>query len=209
MLDERGHPDFDRLQRRARTRWEGSGHIVYCVFDLTMVAGIDIRPRPLEMRRSILERLWPGPVPHLLLVHAVRGHGEALYRQVVALELEGIVAKRCGSPYVPGRSRDWIKFKRPGAPCRRSGSGIRDPAASSGSVRRIKEARAERGAATQCVARAVSPPDELSFKFHCPCPLAPRSTVGLPRDAAVRREPPADARCAARSVHTLIARQGN
>jgi bifunctional non-homologous end joining protein LigD len=40
----------------------------------------------------------------------------ALFDQAaVGAQLEGFVAKRCDSPYVPGvRSRDWLKIKRPG-----------------------------------------------------------------------------------------------
>jgi len=29
---------------------------------------------------------------------------------------EGIVSKRLGSPYVSGRSRNWLKFENPAAP---------------------------------------------------------------------------------------------
>lgn len=42
--------------------------------------------------------------------------GDWLYRQALALQLEGIVAKRAGSHYADGRrSSDWVKVKRPGA----------------------------------------------------------------------------------------------
>jgi len=41
--------------------------------------------------------------------------GAWLYRQVLALELEGVVAKRAGSTYKGGLSYDWLKIKRPGA----------------------------------------------------------------------------------------------
>jgi ATP-dependent DNA ligase len=30
--------------------------------------------------------------------------------------LEGIVSKRLGSPYVSGRTSNWLKFKNPNAP---------------------------------------------------------------------------------------------
>jgi bifunctional non-homologous end joining protein LigD len=43
-------------------------------------------------------------------------HGAALYSQAIALKLEGLVAKRSGSKYIPGeRSADWVKCKVPGA----------------------------------------------------------------------------------------------
>ncbi|WP_427914574.1 hypothetical protein ACPWT1_06565 [Ramlibacter sp. MMS24-I3-19] len=42
--------------------------------------------------------------------------GADLYRHGLSLKLEGLVAKRLGSKYVPGeRSADWIKCKVQGA----------------------------------------------------------------------------------------------
>ena len=52
----------------------------------------------------------------MLLVGALDLEGEWLYRQALALQLEGIVAKRLDSQYFPGiRTPDWLKIKRPGA----------------------------------------------------------------------------------------------
>jgi bifunctional non-homologous end joining protein LigD len=43
-------------------------------------------------------------------------HGRQLYEHAKELKLEGLVAKRLGSPYLPGaRSPDWVKCKVPGA----------------------------------------------------------------------------------------------
>ena len=39
------------------------------------------------------------------------GAGEALYREIAKIPLEGMVAKRLDSPYVLKRSRDWLKIK--------------------------------------------------------------------------------------------------
>ena len=48
---------------------------------------------------------WQTPRHHV-------GEGEALWQVVRERNLEGIVAKRLGSPYRPGRrSRDWIKVR--------------------------------------------------------------------------------------------------
>ena len=52
----------------------------------------------------------------MLLVGTLDSEGEWLYRQALALQLEGIVAKRLDSQYFPGiRTPDWLKIKRPGA----------------------------------------------------------------------------------------------
>ena len=42
--------------------------------------------------------------------------GAIVYRQACALGCEGIVSKRLGSRYVPGRARCWVKVKNPEAP---------------------------------------------------------------------------------------------
>jgi hypothetical protein len=38
---------------------------------------------------------------------------QPLYAESLALELEGIVAKRADAPYPAGRTSDWIKIKTP------------------------------------------------------------------------------------------------
>jgi bifunctional non-homologous end joining protein LigD len=81
-------------------------------FDLLMLRGKDVRLWPLEERREqlhdIARRLPDGirysetfAVPLSELIDAMRQH-----------QLEGIVAKRIGSPYRSGeRSADWVKWR--------------------------------------------------------------------------------------------------
>ncbi len=116
VLDEYGRPDFDRLHRRARRRGyqPGDDLVVYCVFDLLVYRGRDLRAEPIEVRREKLQQLLAEPPRGMLCVGTV-DDGHWLYQQAVALQLEGIVAKRAHSPYVGGRSSDWLKIKRPGA----------------------------------------------------------------------------------------------
>jgi bifunctional non-homologous end joining protein LigD len=52
---------------------------------------------------------------HLRYTPHRRGDGEKLFRHACAHGWEGLVAKRAESPYVPKRSRDWLKIK-----CKRS-----------------------------------------------------------------------------------------
>ena len=42
--------------------------------------------------------------------------GLAVFQHAYKMSLEGIVSKRLGSRYRSGRSPDWLKFKKPGAP---------------------------------------------------------------------------------------------
>jgi ATP-dependent DNA ligase len=50
-----------------------------------------------------------------LLEHLEHG-SDVVYRHACRLGCEGIVSKRLGSPYVSGRTRQWLKFKNPAAP---------------------------------------------------------------------------------------------
>lgn len=117
VLDEYGRSDFELLHRRSARRGKppGSHHVAYCAFDLLVHRGRDIRTQPIEKRKAALRRVLDCCRDTLLFVDWV-DDGNWLYRQALALSLEGIVAKRAGSAYAPGtRSRDWVKIKRPGA----------------------------------------------------------------------------------------------
>jgi bifunctional non-homologous end joining protein LigD len=81
------------------------------VFDLLWLDGHDATGLPLEQRRELLELITEQD--HRLQITAhVAGEGEALARQARELGLEGVMAKRLGSAYTPGRrSPDWRKIK--------------------------------------------------------------------------------------------------
>jgi bifunctional non-homologous end joining protein LigD len=117
-FDEQGRPSFQRLQRRMHLAAEAEIRrrateipVVYIVFDLLYLDGRTLMSLPYEERRAALEGLglegdaWQTPAYH-------RGDGAALLEASKERGLEGIVAKRLGSSYVPGRrSRDWLKVK--------------------------------------------------------------------------------------------------
>jgi DNA ligase D-like protein (predicted ligase) len=105
---EDGLPSFNLLQN-----FGGADRtILFYAFDLVILAGTDLRSRPLEQRRALLRELIPtlgDPIRHsetfdvsaAELLATVRKHG-----------LEGIVAKRRTSTYRPGdRSGDWVKLR--------------------------------------------------------------------------------------------------
>jgi bifunctional non-homologous end joining protein LigD len=116
-LDESGRPSFQRLQPRmaltdpreiegaaARVPVEG------VFFDCLALDGHDLRRLPLTRRKDYLQLLVPplGPVHY---VDHVLEHGHAFLEAANEQRLEGIVAKKAGSAYTGGRSRDWIKIK--------------------------------------------------------------------------------------------------
>jgi bifunctional non-homologous end joining protein LigD len=97
-FDDDGAPSFFMLGQRPAN---------YLVFDLLYQDG-DLCNFPYEERRALLEKL-PLPKP-AVLSQPVLGEGEALFEAVGDRGMEGIVAKKAGSLYYPGRrSADWRK----------------------------------------------------------------------------------------------------
>ena len=103
-LDEEGRSSFSAMQ-------QGNGAIVYYVFDVLEVEGTPVADRPLEERREELVRLLDRRNRTVLLSEAF-DDGPGLKKAAAAQKLEGIVAKKAGSRYEPGRrSRNWLKIK--------------------------------------------------------------------------------------------------
>jgi bifunctional non-homologous end joining protein LigD len=104
VFNEEGKPDFDALQTF-------NGHdtpINYCVFDLLWLDGYNLMGLPLTDRKAILKELVEGN--EVLRFSESFDDGAALYQQALDLDLEGIVAKRKDSSYVPdARDNRWLK----------------------------------------------------------------------------------------------------
>ena len=118
-FDDRGVPSFEQLQQRMNLtnaveirQAEKDVPVVYFVFDLLYLDGIDLRGAPLEERRRLLEQaLMPQPNVHL--VDQLDMDGVDAYDAVIGLGLEGLVAKKRGSTYTSGaRSAAWVKVKQ-------------------------------------------------------------------------------------------------
>ncbi len=117
VLDARGRPDFGLLQRRmgvvnprrtARLAMEHPVHLV--LFDLMYLGG-SLLGSPYYERRGLLAGLrlrgpnWSAP-------GFVEGHAQQAWEASLQGGLEGVVAKRLTSAYLPGvRSPEWRKTK--------------------------------------------------------------------------------------------------
>jgi bifunctional non-homologous end joining protein LigD len=110
VFDARGRPDFGALANAFEGR--GPGPVVYQLFDVPWVEGHDLRRLPLTRRKHVLATVLAGAPPVLRYTDHVVGSGPAFYQHATALGLEGSVAKRADSPYVSGRSHNWLKLKR-------------------------------------------------------------------------------------------------
>ncbi len=104
VLGPDGRPSFERLAR-------GEGPVTYVAFDVLSLGGIETVALAYRDRRRLLEQLLV-PGPHWRVTPAQIGDGEALVAATRSLGLEGVIAKRLDSPYLPGkRSAAWRKIK--------------------------------------------------------------------------------------------------
>lgn len=113
-----GRPSFGLLQQRMHLRGaerveraRKATPVTYMVFDLLAIDGQVLTARPLTERLSLLaDVLVPGP--HMAISETTPGAGISLFEAARAQGLEGVVAKRASSAYLPGRrSPDWRKIK--------------------------------------------------------------------------------------------------
>jgi bifunctional non-homologous end joining protein LigD len=108
VVDERGHPDFQKLQHY---RESAGGHLLYYIFDCLYFQGHDLTGLPLLRRKELLKRILP-PIPNIRFSEHVREEGVLFFAVARQKGLEGIVAKQARSLYRPGsRSRQWLKVK--------------------------------------------------------------------------------------------------
>jgi bifunctional non-homologous end joining protein LigD len=103
-LDGQGASRFQLLGDR------GAEHR-YLIFDLLWLDGEDVRPRPLEERRELLESLLANAALPLELATRVAGTEAEALAEAKRQGWEGLLAKRRGTPYRGTRSADWLKLK--------------------------------------------------------------------------------------------------
>jgi bifunctional non-homologous end joining protein LigD len=105
-LDDQGRPSFSAMQQG-----KAGTPIVYFVFDLLELEGEPIIDLSLEERRERLEKLLDKRNKTVRFSETFED-GESLLAAAEKQGLEGIMAKRLSSSYLPGRrSREWLKVK--------------------------------------------------------------------------------------------------
>ncbi|WP_370739095.1 ATP-dependent DNA ligase [Paenibacillus amylolyticus] len=109
-----GLNDFEAVMSRLSTRQHSKVQqltmtlpATFAIFDILQYNGHNLRKLPLIERKGFYKgynfHLVFGVVPH------VEGAGEALYAQIEAMGMEGVVGKRKDIQYVSRRSREWQK----------------------------------------------------------------------------------------------------
>jgi bifunctional non-homologous end joining protein LigD len=105
VLNEEGRPDFDALQKASGKQYG----IYYYVFDILWQDGQNLMQLPLEERKEILCDVVKDNPAIKFSDHF--DDGLTLFKQVQAMKLEGIVAKRRDSQYQPNkRGKEWYKI---------------------------------------------------------------------------------------------------
>jgi bifunctional non-homologous end joining protein LigD len=125
VVDAEGHPSFDALRPRlhAMSMPEGEppveftkprrvgGQLCYQAFDLLWLDGRSLTEKALWQRKNRLHDVL-RPSPEFAAVDFVDDEGVAFFEAVLQRRLEGIVAKKKNSEYLPGkRTRDWLEVR--------------------------------------------------------------------------------------------------
>ena len=113
-----GKPSFETLQARinlhnARDIEKAAQAIPVSMiaFDLLYLDGRSLLNEPLETRKELLSQLVVEN-EQISVSPVVEGAGTDLFETAKEMQLEGIVGKKLGCPYRPGkRAREWVKVK--------------------------------------------------------------------------------------------------
>jgi bifunctional non-homologous end joining protein LigD len=120
VINPEGLSDFNTFHAKRANRKrvpKNAPPVTFCVFDLLAMHGRKTTQLPYEARKRLLQELlatvtdpavkFIGYVPaDARVFHTIKNAGQ---------RIEGFVAKRLGSAYLPGvRSDDWRKIKIPG-----------------------------------------------------------------------------------------------
>jgi len=104
-LDKKGRSSFQLLQNQSGV------DLRFFAFDLLWLDGHDLRDKPLEARRELLESLFSGVKPPLQQAERIDLPLERALKEAKRRGWEGLIAKRKGSTYVGSRSGHWLKLK--------------------------------------------------------------------------------------------------
>lgn len=118
-FDERGKPNFQRLAQRFSVSRPfevkvamAEVSVVFLVFDVLYLGGLDVTRLALVDRKQLLSRLVMGKGLVRYLDH-IEHRGSLLYALCEKQGLEGLISKVKTSRYLPGeRTLDWVKHKR-------------------------------------------------------------------------------------------------
>ena len=109
VLNDKGISNFGALQN---WRSEADGELVLYIFDILWYEGKNLMELPLTNRQAILKEVIPTDDDRVRLSQVFKGNGTEFFEAAGKIGLEGIMAKKANSTYLPdNRSKDWLKIK--------------------------------------------------------------------------------------------------
>lgn len=111
VLNNDGISDFQALQNALKESRKIP--LQYFVFDLLYYDGFDLMRAALIDRKVLLKKILGSSAKSGVLHYSdhIVGNSDAVFENACKISLEGIVSKRAAAPYVPRRTRDWLKIK--------------------------------------------------------------------------------------------------
>lgn len=108
VANDEGISNFGNLQN---WRSEADGPLKFYVFDLLWYNGYSLMHLPLSERRAKLIEIIPTH-PIIQVSQDFQSTGSEFFQVAQQMGLEGIMAKKADSEYIPGaRTKDWLKIK--------------------------------------------------------------------------------------------------
>lgn len=105
VFDDNGVSNFNKLQQKIF--WK---NVVYMIFDILELNGIDLRKKPLRERKEIL-REFSKNFKQFVKMNDSYKFDKNLIENWKQNKLEGYVAKHLSSPYIEARNGYWLKHK--------------------------------------------------------------------------------------------------
>ncbi len=108
VLNKKGGSNFGNLQN---WRSEADGDLMYYVFDILWYKGKNLMNLPLSQRQAMLKEVLPADDDRIRVSDVFTG-GIEFFHATEKMGLEGMIAKRADSVYIPdSRSKEWLKVK--------------------------------------------------------------------------------------------------
>lgn len=104
-----GTTSFAEMQ--AATDEGHSGELVFFLFDLLHLDGLDTRRLPLLERKAKLQVLLAGAGDRLRYSEHMIGEAPEILCKACELRAEGLISKQVDQPYAPGNRGIWVKTK--------------------------------------------------------------------------------------------------
>jgi bifunctional non-homologous end joining protein LigD len=110
VLDPKHLSSFQKLQQALG---KGDEKLIYEVFDLVYLDGVDLTHCALKDRKSLLAKLFASVAPRGPVRYSdhIEGSGAAFFNKACDHGIEGIVSKLASAPYESTRNRNWLKVK--------------------------------------------------------------------------------------------------